>query len=102
MLLPTDRPPTHPGEMLLEEFIEPLELTQTEVAERSRHFLCAFERDRERTSWYHTRHGASACPASRYDARFLVERPIGVGPLARDEVADGESDQEDRPLQRSA
>lgn len=34
MLLPTDRPPTHPGEMLLEEFIKPLELTQTEVAER--------------------------------------------------------------------
>lgn len=34
MLLPTDRPPTHPGEMLLEEFLKPLGLTQTEMAKR--------------------------------------------------------------------
>lgn len=34
MLLPTHRPPTHPGEMLLEEFLKPLELTQTEAAKR--------------------------------------------------------------------
>ena len=32
--LPENRPPTHPGEMLLEEFIKPLKLTQTEVARR--------------------------------------------------------------------
>ena len=32
--LPQKRPPTHPGEMLLEEFIKPLNLTQTEVAHR--------------------------------------------------------------------
>ncbi len=32
--VPTDRPPTHPGEMLLEEFLEPLGMTQTELAER--------------------------------------------------------------------
>jgi len=32
--VPTHRPPTHPGEMLLEEFLEPLEMTQTELAER--------------------------------------------------------------------
>ncbi len=30
--LPKNRPPTHPGEMLLEEFIKPLDLTQTELA----------------------------------------------------------------------
>ncbi len=30
--LPRKRPPTHPGEMLLEEFVKPLELTQTELA----------------------------------------------------------------------
>lgn len=33
-MLPTHRPPTHPGEMLLAEFIEPASLTQTEVAQR--------------------------------------------------------------------
>ena len=32
--LPTKRPPTHPGEMLLDEFIKPLGLTQSEVAKR--------------------------------------------------------------------
>ena len=32
--VPTHRPPTHPGEMLLEEFLEPLRITQTELAER--------------------------------------------------------------------
>jgi len=30
--LPRNRPPTHPGEMLFEEFVQPLELTQAELA----------------------------------------------------------------------
>lgn len=33
-LLPTHRPPTHPGEILLEEFLKPLDMTQTELAAR--------------------------------------------------------------------
>ncbi len=32
--VPTHRPPSHPGEMLLEEFLEPLGITQTDLAER--------------------------------------------------------------------
>ena len=32
--LPTDRPPTHPGEMLLEEFLRPLGITQSAFAVR--------------------------------------------------------------------
>ena len=32
--LPRKRPPTHPGEMLFEEFVKPLELTQAELARR--------------------------------------------------------------------
>lgn len=32
--LPTHRPPTHPGVMLLEEFLKPLGLSQTDFAER--------------------------------------------------------------------
>lgn len=31
--IPTHRQPTHPGEMLLEEFLKPLGLTQRELAE---------------------------------------------------------------------
>lgn len=31
--VPTSRPPTHPGEMLLEEFLNPMKLTQRELAD---------------------------------------------------------------------
>jgi antitoxin HigA-1 len=31
--IPTHGPPTHPGEMLLEEFLKPLSLSQTALAE---------------------------------------------------------------------
>lgn len=32
--IPTDRQPTHPGEMLAEEFLKPAGMTQRELAER--------------------------------------------------------------------
>ncbi|MCT7954856.1 HigA family addiction module antitoxin [Laspinema palackyanum] len=31
--IPTHRPPTHPGEMLLEEFLKPMELAQRDLAD---------------------------------------------------------------------
>lgn len=34
MRIPTHRPLPHPGEVLLEEFLEPLGITQTALAER--------------------------------------------------------------------
>jgi addiction module HigA family antidote len=34
MTLPKHRPPTHPGEMLLEEFLKPLDLSQADAARR--------------------------------------------------------------------
>jgi addiction module HigA family antidote len=33
-MLPKHRPPTHPGEMLLKEFLEPAGVTQAEAAKR--------------------------------------------------------------------
>lgn len=33
-MLPTNRPPTHPGEMLLKEFLEPLGVSQSDAAAR--------------------------------------------------------------------
>jgi len=36
MRLPENRPPTHPGEMLLHDFLIPLSMTQKELAERAR------------------------------------------------------------------
>jgi antitoxin HigA-1 len=35
-MLPANRPPTHPGEMLLKEFLEPLGVSQVEAARRMR------------------------------------------------------------------
>lgn len=32
--IPTNGPPTHPGEMLLEEFLRPLGMSQAELAEK--------------------------------------------------------------------
>ena len=32
--IPTHRAPTHPGEMLLEEFLKPFNMTQRDLAER--------------------------------------------------------------------
>ena len=32
--IPKNGPPTHPGEMLLEEFLKPLNMTQSELAEK--------------------------------------------------------------------
>ncbi len=40
-MLPKDRPPTHPGEMLLKEFLEPLGVSQAEFA---RHLGWTFAR----------------------------------------------------------
>ena len=34
--VPTHREPTHPGEMLLEEFLKPMNVSQRELAERIR------------------------------------------------------------------
>lgn len=31
--IPTNREPTHPGEMLVEEFLKPMEITQRELAD---------------------------------------------------------------------
>jgi antitoxin HigA-1 len=36
MRIPTHRPPTHPGEMLLEEFLRPMGITQRELADSIR------------------------------------------------------------------
>jgi addiction module HigA family antidote len=34
VLVPTHRPPVHPGEVLVEEFLKPLAISQVELAER--------------------------------------------------------------------
>lgn len=42
--IPTNRTPTHPGEMLLEEFLNPMGITQRELAD---HILVPYQRINE-------------------------------------------------------
>ena len=42
--IPTNRIPTHPGEMLLEEFLNPMGITQRELAD---HILVPYQRINE-------------------------------------------------------
>jgi hypothetical protein len=60
--IPTNRPPTHPGEMLLTEFLEPLGLTQKQSHSHcqieSCHFSIELDRMSQPNSALITRHSA--------------------------------------------
>lgn len=56
-MLPKNRPPTHPGEMLLKEFLEPLDVSQAEFA---RHLGWPYARLNEIV---HARRGVTAASA---------------------------------------
>ncbi|MBW1910331.1 MAG: HigA family addiction module antidote protein [Deltaproteobacteria bacterium] len=67
-MLPKNRPPTHPGEMLLKEFLEPLGITQTELA---RHLGWPYARLNEIING---RRGITAASA------LAVGEALGTGP----------------------
>ena len=67
-MLPTHRPPTHPGAMLLQEFLTPLGITQTELA---RHLGWPYARLNE---IIHGRRGISAKSA------LALGEALGTGP----------------------
>jgi addiction module HigA family antidote len=64
--IPTNRVPTHPGEMLKEEFLTPLDLTQRELARRLR---VSYPRLNE---LIHARRGMTP------DTALRLERLLGV------------------------
>jgi addiction module HigA family antidote len=66
--VPTHRAPTHPGEMLLEEFLKPLGMTQRELADA---ILVPFQRVNELVN---RRRGVSAATALRL-AKFFGTSP---------------------------
>jgi addiction module HigA family antidote len=63
----TNRPPTHPGEMLLEEFLKPLALTQRELAE---HLGVSYPRVNE---LIHGKRGVTPDTALRLEQLFGME-----------------------------
>ena len=84
-MLPTHRPPTHPGEMLLKEFLEPLGVSQVEAAGRMN---IPFQR---LNAIVKGRRGVSADTAllleglTGWDAQIWLDAAVEVGPVACDE-----------------
>ena len=79
--VPTDREPTHPGEMLLQEFLLPLGLTQRELATAIR---VPFQRVNEvvaREARGHAQHGTKALQVLWHIPRLLVEPATPLGPV---------------------
>jgi addiction module HigA family antidote len=67
-MLPKHRPPTHPGEMLLKEFLEPMKITQLELA---RHLGWPYARLNEIVNG---RRGITA------DSALSIGDALGTGP----------------------
>ena len=67
-MLPKNRPPTHPGEMLLKEFLEPLNVSQRALAE---HLGWTYARLNEIVK---ARRGVSA------DSALALGEALGTGP----------------------
>ena len=67
-MLPKNRPPTHPGEILLNEFLEPSGITQLELA---RHLGWTYARLNE---IIHGRRGITA------DSALALGDALGTGP----------------------
>lgn len=65
--IPSNRPPTHPGEMLLGEFLKPLSLTQRELAE---HLGVSYPRVNELV---HGKRGVTPDTALRLEQLFGME-----------------------------
>ena len=83
MRLPRDRPPTHPGETLFEEFLKPLGMTQKELAKRAR---ISYPRVNELVHGKperHPRHGVKTLPALRHHPRVLALGSARLGSVAR-------------------
>lgn len=67
-MIPTKRPPTHPGEMLLKEFLEPMNVTQKEFC---KHLNWSYARLNE---IIHRRRGVTA------DSALALGESLGIKP----------------------
>jgi len=93
--IPTNGPPTHPGEMLLEEFLKPLGMTQVALAEK---IGVSYPRINELVRG---KRGVTPDTALRLERLFGMESTIlaqpaaGLGPLSHDSFARFKENPED-------
>ena len=68
--IPTNGPPTHPGEMLMEEFLKPLGISQVDLAEK---LAVSYVRINE---LIHGKQGITPDTALRLEQLFGMEAPF--------------------------
>jgi hypothetical protein len=73
---PTKRPLTHPGEMLASEFLEPLGMTQIELAHRINVPFSAHQPDSPAKAGRDSRYSVTVGTAPRNDGRVLAESSV--------------------------
>ena len=78
MATETIMPPVHPGEILLEEFLDPLSVSQYQLAKDISVPATADQRDRARPAPHQRGHRAAPGPLLRYLGAVLDEP---AGPL---------------------
>ena len=81
--IPTHREPTHAGEMLLKEFLNPMGLTPEACCRRYRCPLPAGQRIGQWSSRNYSQHGSSAREVLGNDSRFLAQPTAALGSLSR-------------------
>ncbi len=77
----SDRPPTPPGEMLLEEFIRPLGMTQAELADRIGVSYVRLNEIVNGRRGISPLDGPAAGQGAQYLAPVLAQRPARAGPV---------------------
>ena len=78
--IPISRPPTHPGEMLREEFLLPLNISQRGLADAI-HVPMSEQMRLSIRNWDYSKHGTALGEVFRNVGRFLVESAGAVGSL---------------------
>src|SRR5680860_899762 len=95
--IPKHGPPTHPGEMLMEEFLKPLKMTQVELAEK---LGVSYPRINELV---HGKRGVTPDTALRLERLFGMEAQFWLNlQLARDlyQVVHSHAEKEIRNIKR--
>ena len=81
--IPSDREPTHPGEMLLQEFLLPLDMDAAALGDCYTGALSARQRGRSREAGSHSQHRAPASSILWDFSRILDQSAATLGPLLR-------------------
>jgi len=94
--VPTDREPTHPGEMLLEEFLKPNGITQRELADRIHVPYQPVNELVNKRRGMTPQHSTALVSGFWKPALFLDESPASMGPFS------GSADRGSRTPEHSA